>query len=94
MLAAFRRRPIGWKLLAGKRPQLCPISDSVGISVADLCGRTWDVCRQAAYRMYRWKRSAWLADDQRNIALGAVLVSGVAFICRDYARPQLGFLLR
>ena len=33
------------KLLAGKRPRLCPISGSVGISVADLRGRTWDVCR-------------------------------------------------
>jgi hypothetical protein len=33
------------KLLAGNRPRLCPICGSVGTSVADLRGRTWDVCR-------------------------------------------------
>jgi rubrerythrin len=31
----------------------------------------------------------WCAPDQRNVALGAVLVSVVALACRRYPRPQL-----
>src|SRR6266496_994943 len=31
------------KLLARKRPRLCPISDSVVIKAVDVPGRTWDV---------------------------------------------------
>jgi hypothetical protein len=38
--------------------------------------------------------SARFADDQRNVALGAVLVSGVALVGRHHAGPQLGVLLR
>jgi hypothetical protein len=33
------------KLLARKRPRLCPISDSVVIKAVDVPGRTWDVLR-------------------------------------------------
>jgi Family of unknown function (DUF6308) len=33
------------KLLARKRPRLCPISDSVVIKTVDAPGRTWDVLR-------------------------------------------------
>jgi len=33
------------KLLARKRPRLCPISDSVIIKAVDVPGRTWDVLR-------------------------------------------------
>jgi Family of unknown function (DUF6308) len=33
------------KLLARKRPRLCPISDSVVIRAVDVRGRTWDVLR-------------------------------------------------
>lgn len=33
------------KLLARKRPRLCPISDSLVIKVVDVPGRTWDVLR-------------------------------------------------
>jgi hypothetical protein len=33
------------KLLARKRPRLCPISDSVVIKAVDAPGRTWDVLR-------------------------------------------------
>jgi hypothetical protein len=33
------------KLLARKRPRLCPISDSVVIKAIDVPGRTWDVLR-------------------------------------------------
>jgi Family of unknown function (DUF6308) len=33
------------KLLARKRPRLCPISDSVVIKAVDVRGRTWDVLR-------------------------------------------------
>ena len=33
------------KLLARKRPRLCPISDSVVIKAAGVPGRTWDVLR-------------------------------------------------
>lgn len=38
--------------------------------------------------------SARFADDQRNVAFCAVLVSAVALVGRHDARPQLGFLLR
>ena len=34
------------KLLARKRPRLCPISDSVVIRAVDVPGRTWDVLRR------------------------------------------------
>jgi len=34
------------KLLARKRPRLCPISDSVVIKAVDVPGRTWDVLRR------------------------------------------------
>ena len=34
------------KLLARKRPRLCPISDSLVIKAIDVPGRTWDVLRQ------------------------------------------------
>jgi len=33
------------KLLARKRPRLCPISDSLVIKAVDVPGRTWDVLR-------------------------------------------------
>ncbi len=33
------------KLLARKRPRLCPISDNVVIKAVDVPGRTWDVLR-------------------------------------------------
>jgi transposase len=33
------------KLLARKRPRICPISDSLVIKVVDVPGRTWDVLR-------------------------------------------------
>jgi len=33
------------KLLARKRPRLCPISDSVVRDAVDVPGRTWDVLR-------------------------------------------------
>ena len=33
------------KLLARKRPRLCPISDHVVIKAVDVPGRTWDVLR-------------------------------------------------
>jgi hypothetical protein len=33
------------KLLARKRPRLCPISDSIVIKAVDVPGRTWDVLR-------------------------------------------------
>lgn len=33
------------KLLARKRPRLCPISDSIVIKAVDTPGRTWDVLR-------------------------------------------------
>ena len=33
------------KLLARKRPRLCPISDSLVIKAVDVPGRTWDVMR-------------------------------------------------
>jgi hypothetical protein len=33
------------KLLARKRPRLCPISDSLVIKAIDVPGRTWDVLR-------------------------------------------------
>jgi hypothetical protein len=33
------------KLLARKRPRMCPISDSVVIKAVDVPGRTWDVLR-------------------------------------------------
>lgn len=34
------------KLLARKRPRLCPISDSLVIKAVDVPGRTWDVLRR------------------------------------------------
>ncbi|MEP7024397.1 MAG: DUF6308 family protein [Actinomycetota bacterium] len=37
--------PCATKLLARKRPRLCPISDGVVIKAVDVPGRTWDVLR-------------------------------------------------
>ena len=38
--------------------------------------------------------SAWFADDQRDVALGAALVAGVAGIGRHHLGPQLRLLGR
>jgi hypothetical protein len=42
----------------------------------------------------RGEHSARFADDQRDVALGAALVTAVALVCRHHVRPQLGLILR
>src|SRR5215469_2670177 len=71
-----------WRENGSPVPSTCQL---VGIKSA----RNADYARAAPTLV-----SAWFADDQRNVALGAVLVSVVTLVGRYNAGPQLGLLLR